>query len=166
DSFDKIRGGMSEFDVAQILGRPTNANAPAVPAAVNYDKVRTQVWQNGADSITVTFCNNKAAEWEGTIGGEALGPKTDPASVVLKNNPNNGVTRANYDKIVVGQMNALQVAQLLGAPASASAPQQVKQGKIVTIHQHMKWVDGQGGEVTVFFIDNIVSKKENNGRLK
>jgi outer membrane protein assembly factor BamE (lipoprotein component of BamABCDE complex) len=166
DNFDKIRGGLKEFDVAQILGPPTNPNAQAVPAAVNFDKVRTQVWQNGADSITVTFCNNKAAEWEGTVGGEALGPKKDDAFVLLKNNPNTAVTKANYDMIVVGQMNALGVAKLLGAPASASAPQQVKQGKIVTVHQHMKWVDGQGGEITVFFIDNIVSKKENNGKLK
>jgi hypothetical protein len=149
DSFNMIRGGMSEFDVHQILGRPTNPNAPADPDTANYDKVRTQVWQNGADSITVTFCNRKAARWVGAVGGEKLGPTVDQASVVLKNNPdpnpnpNAKVTRAFYDKIVVGKTAGADVASVLGAPAKAGP---IGTGK--NAHVSFTWVEG-AAEITI-----------------
>jgi outer membrane protein assembly factor BamE (lipoprotein component of BamABCDE complex) len=163
DNFNKIKGGMKEFDVAQVLGQPTNGNAPAVAAAANFDKVHTQVWQNGADSITVTYCDHKAAEWEGTIGGEKLGPTIDTNSVILKNATQ--VTKANYDKINKGAAE-LAVVQLLGAPTSKSGVANHKAGGGLPAHTsyHYKWSDGQGGEITVHFLNfgagGVVDRKE------
>jgi outer membrane protein assembly factor BamE (lipoprotein component of BamABCDE complex) len=165
DNFNKIKGGMSEFDVAQILGRPTNPNAQADPDTANYDKAHTQVWQNGADSITVTFCNKKAARWVGMIGGEKVGPTIDQASVVLKNN--SPVTKANYDKIVKGTPEALLL-QTFGPPASKSPEAKHAANKMTGVPAHTtyhcQWTDGQGGNMTIHFINfgmgGMVDRKE------
>jgi outer membrane protein assembly factor BamE (lipoprotein component of BamABCDE complex) len=165
DNFNKIKGGLSEFDVAQFLGAPTNGIAAPPPDTANYDKARTQVWQNGADSITVTFCNNKAAYWVGTIGGEGLGPKTDQAFVMLKNAT--AVTKANYDKVGKGATEAA-ILQVFGPPTSKSGVTNHAANKTTGVPAHTtyhyKWSDGQGGDMTIHFINfgtgGVVERKE------
>src|SRR5262249_45663311 len=119
----------------------------------------------GADSITVTFCNKKAARWVGMIGGEKVGPTIDQASVVLKNN--SPVTKANYDKIVKGTPEALLL-QTFGPPANKSPVANHAANKTTGVPAHTtyhyKWTDGQGGDMTIHFINfgmgGMVDRKE------
>jgi hypothetical protein len=170
-NFEQIAGGKTEFELKGILGNPTNMNGQLDAAAQNYDKAKVWVWQNGADSITVTFCNNRAARWSATIGGTNYPAKEDKTFVLVKNN--SPVTLANYNAVNKGATQAM-VVQVFGQASFTSNPANHKANNVTKepahISYHCKWTDGQGGEMTIFFKDygqgGIVDNKESNNKLK
>ena len=104
-NFDKIKGGMMEQDMLSMLDAPTNPTAGLDPEAANYDKATAQIWSNGSDSITVTYCDHKAARWVGVFMGQTY-TMMDPAYVLTKPTPTTPapkpgttslITKANFD---------------------------------------------------------------------
>lgn len=73
ENADKIRNGMTEQDLAALLGEPTHVTEAAMPdmtamtagglpgAPAAPQAVKQSVWQNGSKVITVTFVDGKVA---------------------------------------------------------------------------------------------------------
>ena len=57
---DKLKEGMSEADVINILGKPTGVDSIKMPGGGSASK---EVWKDGEKSITINFLNGKAMVW-------------------------------------------------------------------------------------------------------
>ena len=53
DNYQKIKSGMSEKEVSDILGSPTETKDAGAG--------KTLIWKSGDDTISVTFMNDKVA---------------------------------------------------------------------------------------------------------
>jgi hypothetical protein len=160
-TFDKIQGGMDRNALVALLGPPTQPNGKPDKSGEQFvtDKGTALVWQNGDESITVLLNPaGKAAAWRAEFFGASFDYLSDQRYVV-KNAA--AVTKANYDKIVKGATTFLALIQMIGPPTSQSMPVTHPATRTTPVHItfNAKWEDGQGGEMTVHFINNVVSDK-------
>ncbi len=89
-NFDKIKGGMSPTEVQAILGKPDktgDTKALGLLGVKVEGAPKTEIWESGKDSITVSYINDKVATWAGVFDGATFA-MTDPN--VLFGNLNNG----------------------------------------------------------------------------
>jgi hypothetical protein len=147
DNYNKIKGGETEQEIKNLLnGAKLNANTGATDGeSANYEKPHIDTWSDSHGTITVTFCNGRAAHWTGLIDGMPMETKTNQTFVVLKNNnpnPNpNGskLNQALYNMIVVNQTMYATLVQTLGPPQRLSA---IGAGTR-NVRAVYTWVDGE-----------------------
>jgi hypothetical protein len=66
ENFAKLRGGMTENEVTQILGAPTLASTRGLN--------RILIWQSGENVVTVSFLNDRVVGLHAAFGGRPGGP--------------------------------------------------------------------------------------------
>jgi Domain of Unknown Function with PDB structure (DUF3862) len=168
ENFDKIMARMSSIQVQGILGLPTNPNAtvdPTVAGTLGNKAGTAQMWQNGADSVTVTYAANRTVIWVGVFDGQTY-TQSDP-NYGTKPNPNatanTKVTKANYDMLQLGTTYP-NVAQVFGNPNNTQQ-RNVPATKTKPAHVFgvAVWNDGQGGEMTLEFTNGLLTKKNERG---
>jgi hypothetical protein len=79
ENFARIKAGMSEKDVTDLMGTPAqgaslNSNAFAAFAGLNLPNAKTVVWKNGSSQFAVTFVEGKVVDGIGFAGGKVLTP--------------------------------------------------------------------------------------------
>jgi hypothetical protein len=91
ENFARIKGGMAEKDVTDLMGQPTqgaslNGNAFAAFAGLTLPNAKTLVWKNGTSTFAVTLVDGKVVDGIGFAGGKALVPPfaADPLASVQK----------------------------------------------------------------------------------
>ncbi len=62
ENFDKIKAGMTEAEVKDLLGRPHKTS----PAFITAD-AKMWVWEHDNDAIHVTFIDGKVVAWDAII---------------------------------------------------------------------------------------------------
>jgi hypothetical protein len=91
ENFARVKAGMSEKDVTDLMGPPAqgaslNGNGFAAFAGLSLPNARTLVWKNGSGQFAVTFVDGKAADGIGVAGGKVLTPSFggDPLAALPK----------------------------------------------------------------------------------
>jgi hypothetical protein len=82
ENYQRLHAGMKEIEVCRLLGYPTRKDNSLAPKVANEKHnfsvdeksfLKRYFWEDGDDVIWVSFLNNRAEQFGGTLGGEQLG---------------------------------------------------------------------------------------------
>jgi hypothetical protein len=175
ENFRKIKGGMSEADVAAILGQPTEAdrNDNNQNVMIVFDRGRVQLWLRPTGPglshiIEVVYCEHKVVQW--TWIGEGGGDREERSDANYtyqaqfvrqgKQPPYHGkLTKASYDAIVLNKTTRIECLKLFDNPSQV-VPLTDGMSSTLTI----RWTEpGRGVEIIVNAQTDVVIKKNSNG---
>ena len=125
-NFDRIRDGMTEEQVAELLGDPTGAEAKMEHGKSRGHQVTTLQWTQltSPATIEVEFIDGRSGAKSTTLSpaapfGQSGGTSTRSLKPTGAAIGSSNVTRANFDRIESG-MTEQQVLAILGPPTGSS----------------------------------------------
>jgi len=164
ENYNKLRSGMSQADVAKILGNPTMTEQPP-KGSVGVDNI--QVWESGQDHIRVTYGGGKVIMMQAFLKGQLYvgNDNKDPGP-----GKGSGLSRATLDKLDANlgnpgeqKMTEAEVIALVGGQPQKLGPQTIAGG--IRSNQTLKWTQGNSW-LKVHFINGRLAGFEQDGSIR